>query len=198
MISPKLLLVYWNTSCAALKGICAVLVVCSELWSCIYMLLENEHRGFSGAVICALLQAEKVSSSIRVHAWVRILAIPESSFKFSEAHSFGWCLNANIFLVFDFGHNISFYGSMPLIIWWQLMLVSLATIVSLKIFNCELLVGLKLVCKSVKWARLYRETEGFTVDSWHTNSSFYWRAKLITNKQVSLPVRGSVFVFKDA
>jgi hypothetical protein len=87
---------------------------------------------------------------------------------------------------------------MPLIIWWQLMLVSLATIVSLKIFNCELLVGLKLVCKSVKWARLYRETEGFTVDSWHTNSSFYWRAKLITNKQVSLPVRGSVFVFKDA
>ncbi len=32
------------------------------------MLLENEDRGFSGAVICALLQAEKVSSSIRVHA----------------------------------------------------------------------------------------------------------------------------------
>ncbi len=161
------------------------------------MLLENEHRDFSGAVTCALLQAEKLSSSIRVHAWVKILAIPESSWKSSEAHSFGWCLNANIFLVLISGTTLV-YGSMPLIIWWQLMLVSLATIVSLKIFNCELLVGLKLVCKSVKWARLYCETEGFTVDSWHTNSSFYWRAKPISNMRVSLPVRGSVFVSKDA
>jgi hypothetical protein len=125
------------------------------------------------------------------------LAIPGSSWMFSEAHSFGWCLKANIFLVLILGTTLV-YGSMPSIIWWQLMLVSLATIVSLKIFNCELLVGLKLICKSVKWARLYCGTEGFTVDLWHTNSTFYWRAKPISNKLVSLPVRGSVFVSKDA